>query len=39
MDCFEAAIRRRAFERALRAPVASPITDDEIEKMRARLGQ
>jgi hypothetical protein len=35
MDCFEAAIRRRAFERALRAPIA----DDEIEKMRARLGQ
>jgi hypothetical protein len=35
MSCFEAAIRRTALARALRAPVA----DDEIEKMRARLGQ
>jgi len=35
MDCFEAAIRRHAFERALRARIA----DDEIEQMRARLGQ
>jgi hypothetical protein len=39
MDCFEAAIRRRAFDRALRTSIARPITDDEIEQMRARLGQ
>ena len=35
VDCFEAAIRRTALTRALRAEIA----DDEIEKMRARLGQ
>jgi hypothetical protein len=35
MDCFETAVRRRALVRVLRAPIA----DDEIEKMRARLGQ
>jgi len=35
VDCFEAAIRRRALHRALRAPIA----DIEIEQMRARLGQ
>jgi predicted RNA-binding protein YlxR (DUF448 family) len=39
MDCFEAAVRRRALVRALRAPVAAPITENEIEEMRARLGQ
>jgi predicted RNA-binding protein YlxR (DUF448 family) len=35
MACLEAAIRHKALDRALRGPVPT----DEIEKLRARLGQ